>query len=418
MNTVKQMWDTTIEYFKQGDSDLVAMGKIYDSMQSPLSNQDLSDVFSAVYANSYWNVVYMDYSKLSNSLVSTTNISKDEANTISKKSFSYWTGILTRNSSLDAGKIPKDSSDYTCIDLICNGSTESLPSLFIKNWNTPVWYSPQVGKNYVYTRCQNLDFFGDLSDSDDLYPKVRMFATDAGFNLPPSSWVELYTVNAPTKTEGKVMLIDNEPGPMPEGTRGCSEAFFFNPTSTNPVCVISTIGTRFFTNPLNNLGGNWDAATWINCNGAAGIHNASPQQTKSIQLAFHNQDDSAENFVFKIMCFDVPINSTITLKNKDQSLTFSSDDFIVNNPFAQFESSVCLPANYAGKLTISVKDTQGNLLPKNAIVQINMLWRLDLNHERFSDSLLHFKIAKDVKFTDLSVGSFTLFGERNTKKSK
>lgn len=410
------MWDDTINYFNEGYSDTAAMDKVYHSIQTPLTIQDVSDVFSAVYADTYWDVDRMNCKKLSNSLLDVIDLTMKEAGDIAKKSLSQWRGILIRNNGGDIGHIPEATSAYNSIDIICNGNTEIEPSMLIEKWDARIWQTPQVGKNYVYTRCQNFDFFGNLSNVELKYPVVKMFSTDAGFNLPPTSWIQLPTVMDMTKITGEVVLVNGNSGPINEGTCGCSEAFFFNPVSPDPVCIIGTIGTKFFTNTLNNLGGNWNTAIWINYNGAAAIHNAEPlpQQGKEIKLMFYNQDDTIENFAFKIYCRNVPLGFKIFLKCEDKKIQLNSGLITVIESSFEFVLPVTLPANYKDELIVSMENLDNKMLPDNASVQIDMVWNLTKEHKQFPIAIAY-KIFSDIQVKrnqlDMVVGSFTFSGK-------
>lgn len=419
MNTIQQMWDATISYFKEGDSDTLAMTKVYTRMQDPLTNQDISDVFSAVYATTYWNVICMDCEKLSRSLMSVIGLTTREAEVIAEKSLSQWRGIYIRDNNGDTGHIPKKmASPYNSIDIVCNGNIAIQPSLLIQKWDTRIWQTPKVGKNYVYTRCQNLGFFGNLSSVDLKYPVVKMFVTDIGFNLPPTSWIQLPTVSNKAKTTGEVVLINGVPGPMNEGTIGCSEAFFFSPTSTDPVCIIGTIGTAFFTNTLHNLGSNWNTATWITHNGAVAIHNAGPfpRQGKEVRLKFYNQDDTSENFAFKIYCRNVPVGLKIILKCENKKIRLNSGLITVIKPSFEFVLPVTLPANYKGELIVSMENPGNKKLPDNASVQIDMVWNLTKGHKQFPIAMALYnahKKSNNFEDHDLIVGSYTLTGKED-----
>ena len=254
INNIQQMWDATIGYFIQGVPDTNAMYKVYNRMVATLTYQDIANVFSAVYADKYWQVNLMDFNILSKSLQSALAISPPSlADNYAKNALKLWRGMLVRKTTSDIGQIPVTGTVTASIDIVCNNSTELLPEQLIQNWNSVYWQYPQVGKNYVYTRCQNANFFGDLSNKGASTPKVNMYYTTGGFNQPPSSWLQLTTTDG-TNLDGQVILLTGATGPMPIGTRGCSESFFFNPTSTDHVCIIATIATDYFTNPKVNDG--------------------------------------------------------------------------------------------------------------------------------------------------------------------
>ncbi len=417
INNIQQMWDATIEYYEQGIPDTSAMYKVYTRMVATLTYQDISNVFSGVYANKYWNVNLMDYTTLSKSLQSALAITPSSlADTYAKNALSQWRGILTRKTTADIGQIPVTGSVTASIDIVCNNSTELLPEQLIQNWNSTFWQYPQVGKNYVYTRCQNANFFGDLSNSEStpIMPTVHMYYTTGGFNQPPSSWLQLTTTNG-TNLDGQVILLDGTPGPMPQGTRGCSESFFFNPTSTDHVCLIATVGTDYFSNP-KNVDSNWNSSTWITHNGAGAWKNVNPQQGIQNSLSFYNQDGSKEDFAFKIQCQNVPKGSRISFKSTDKSLGLDSGYITVNSHSANYELAVNLPANYKGELIVSMEDPNGNMLPANAAIHIDMYWRLSKGHKQYAPSITLYNAqekSNNFEDHDLIVGSYTLTGSED-----
>lgn len=60
-----------------------------------------------------------------------------------------------------------------------------------------------------------------------------------------------------------------------------------------------------------------------------------------------------------------------------------------------------------------MQDKKGEMLPKNAAVQINMQWRLNKGHKHYTKAVKHFMdmdAAIDAKDLSLNMGSFTLTG--------
>lgn len=414
INNIQEMWDATIGYYAQGIPDTSAMYKVYTRMVATLTYQDIANVFSGVYADKYWNINLMDYSILSKSLQSALAITPSSlADTYSKTALSQWRGMLTRKTTSDIGQIPVTGGVTASVDIVCNNSTELLPEQLIQNWNSVYWQYPQVGKNYVYTRCQNVNFLGDLSDKDatPITPIVHMYYTTGGFNQPPSSWLQLTTTDG-TNLDGKVILLTGTTGPMPQGTRGCSESFFFNPTSTDHVCLIATVATDYFSNP-KNADSNWNSSTWITHNGAGAWKNVNPQQGVENKLSFYNQDGSTEKFAFKVQCQNVPKGSKISLRSADESIALDSGSLIVNSDSANYEFAVELPAKHKGELIVTMEDSEGNMLPANAAVHIDMYWRLSKGHSQYGASIALYNVhEKSINHEDhdLIVGSYTLTG--------
>ncbi len=416
INTLQEMWNAAISYQQAGVFDTTAMYNIYQLMNPRLTYQDIANVFSGVYADNYWNIVKMDYTILSKNMQSALALSQAVADNCSINAMKQWRGILCRKNKNDTGIIPVQGNYTESIDIVCNNNTEIPPQALIENWNSVYWQTPQVGKNYVYSRCQNVAFQGDLSISGDTtktQPVVLMFYTDGGFNQPPTSWQQLFTAADPNQTNGKVVLKDGKPGPMPNGTRGVSEAFFFSPTSSNHVCIIAVVSDSFFSNPLNVSQGNWNSNTWITCNGAAAWHNVDPQQKSEEKLAFYNQDGSSEEFTFIANCRNVPVGSKISLKSIDPKVPFDSGLIEIHHSTQSIEQQVTLPAYYKGQLIVTMMDPKGNLLPANSAIEISMNWRLKKGHKDYAKASYRLGATeKSLNNEELSLhlGSYTFEG--------
>ena len=238
-----------------------------------------------------------------------------------------------------------------------------------------------------------------------------MYYTTGGFNQPPSSWLQLTTTDG-VNLDGKVVLLSGVPGPMPEGMRGCSESFSFNPTSTDHVCLIGTVATDYFSNP-KSADSNWNSSTWITHNGAGAWKNVNPQQGVSNTLVFYNQDGSQENFVFKVQSRNIPKGAKIRLQSKDKSLAFDTGAITVNNNSSNHEFPISLPANYKGELIVDMEDADGNMLPANAVVHIDMFWRLSKGHRQYAAATQLYNAherSNNFENHDLILGSYTLTG--------
>lgn len=411
IRNIQQMWDAAIQYFKDGEYDTDAIYLIYKSMSPKLTYQDIANVVSAVYGDTYWTGVQMDYTILSKSLVQSLGIDRSIADEYSKAAFSQWRGILCRKNIYDIGIIPTPGSYTESLDIVCNENTPLQPQQLIENWNNEFWKTPVVGKNYIYARAQNMAFLGDIK------PKVQMFYTTGGFNQPPSSWIQCYTEKGQS-SEGDILLLDGKPGPMSQGVRGASEAFFFNATSQDHVCVIAVLNYEFFesNDPLKISPGNWNSQTWITHNGAAAWHNVDPQKQAEETLAFYNQDGKEEKFAFLVQCRNVPIGSKISLRNDDPEAKFNTGIIEIGNESQHIEKIVKLPAYYKGDLKIKLQGPDGKLLPAHSAVEIKMAWVLEHGHRRYISAvnqLKAFDTGRNAQDVYLSVGSFTFTGSAN-----
>ncbi len=413
IKNIQEMWDATIQYYEKGLYDTEAMSKVDQRKTHPLTRQDIANVFSGVYADTYWVGTFMDPKILAKSMQNALFIHPEEAKIYAVNAMKQWRGVFCRNSVSDLGHIPESSIGTQSIDVICNQNSSLPPQVMIENWNESYWKAPQLGKNFVYTRCQNHGFYAPL------LPSVTMFATSGGFNQPPSSWQQLFTEKGKEKN-GSVVLLDGEPGPMEKGVRGVSEAFLLE-LRANYISVIGVMASRYFTknNPLTISPGNWDSARWIRYNGSAVFHNSNTQINLEDSLVFHNQDGSPENFVFKAQCRKVPVGSKIRLRTEDHDrpeVEFNTGFQTISNPNQLIQLPVHLPGYYQGRLQIHLEGPDGGLLPASAAVAINMNWKLANGHTHYSDA---FSIARTStsrnKFNTegdihLNLGTYTIQG--------
>lgn len=408
IRTIQDLWNAAIDYFKAGDYDTDAMYKLYRRMNPKLGFQDIANVCSGVYADTYWNITFMDSSFLSKSLQQALALSAPLADSYAKNAISQWRGILSRKNISDIGRIPT-SDDFTqSIDIVCNQNTPIQTDALINNWNSRYWQTPQVGKNYVYIRCANVQFLDPITE-----PVAQMFYSTGGFNQPPTSWIQCLTTD--DNQESPIQLLGGKPGPMPLGTRGVSGAFSLEPATNDHICVIGAISSEFFTKnqPKNIPLGNWNSYTYITHNGAAAWHNFDPQNDIIDRLHFYNQDETPETFAFIATCQNVPVGSKISLSSDDKTLAFTSGAVEVRQSSQTIRKTVTLPGNYKGELKVRLEDPKGNLLPAAASVEIKMVWILNPGHKTYAAAAalpanIHSYIAHaDI---ELPLGTFTLSG--------
>jgi hypothetical protein len=410
IRTIQQMWDAAIQYFQDGEYDTDAIYLIYKSMNPKLTFQDIANVISAVYGDTYWTGTYLDYSILSKSLVQALGIDRSLGDQYAQTAFSQWRGALCRKNINDIGLIPTPGSYTESLDIVCNENTPLMPQQLIENWNNEFWKTPVVGKNFIYARTQNMAFLGNIT------PKVQMFYTNAGFNQPPSSWIQCYTDKDPNKKEGNILLIDGKPGPMGQGVRGASEAFSFNPTSHDHVCVIAVLNYEYFAtnDPLKIAPGNWNSQTWITHNGAAAWHNVDPVKSTEETLKFYNQDGTEERFAFLVQCRNVAPGSKISLRSEDPTVKFDTGLIEIANAAQHIEKIISLPAYYKGDLKLKLIGPDGKPLQAPAAVEIQMAWVLHHGHRRYMEAVERRKAYNTLRNGQdlyLPAGSFTFTGK-------
>ncbi|HTD06032.1 hypothetical protein [Undibacterium sp.] len=409
IRTLKDMWKAAILLQSQGNYDTDAMYAIYQDMNPKLTIQDIANVCSGVYADTYWNTTYLDPALLAKSLVQAIGLDPALATTYANKSIAQWRGILCRKNINDVGAIPVTGNYTTSLDIVCNQNTPIQPKELIANWNNEYWKQPQVGPNFIYARCQNVAFDGAIT------PKVQMFFSQGGFNQGPSSWVQCFTVDGKKKV-GNVVAQDGTVSPLNWGDRGASEAFSFNPTSQNHVCVISAVTSEPFfasNNPLQIPPGNWNSVTWITRNGAAAWHNVDPQIATEDTLAYFNQDGTDEKFVFFLNCRNVPVGSRIRLRSEDAGAKFDTGDMLVQHPSQTLQHTVTVPPYHKGQLKVKLEGPSGNLLPATAAVEIKMAWKLPHTHTHYVDAaeligaVSQLRSSQDIQ---LEMGTYTILG--------
>lgn len=409
IRNIQQMWDAAIALQKEGAYDTEAMYSIYKNMNPKLTFQDIANVCSGVYADTYWSNIFMDPALLAKSLVQGLGLDLGTANTLANIAISQWRGVLSRKNINDTGAIPTQGDYSQSIDIVCNQNTALNTDQLIEQWNNQFWQTPQVGKNYIYARCANTNFLGEITT-----PQVQMFYSTGGFNQPPTAWIQCFTADSGAAI-GDVVLEGGKPGPLGPGIRGVSEAFMLNPTSNQHICVISAITSDFFAknNPLTINLGNWNSSTYITHNGASAWHNFDPQVKTEDTLAFYNQDNTEEEFTFVARCKNVPIGSKIALKSDDPAVKFDSGVIVTSSTTQVIKVSASLPGNYEGKLKVRFEDANGKLLNANAALEVSMMWRLKQGHAHYVDAIKKLgavETLRSLREVQLLMGSFTLTG--------
>lgn len=408
INNLQQMWNAAAAAYLAGTDDSVAMYQIYQVMSARLSIQDISDVFSGVYIDTYWNITSVDPTVLAKHLVQGLGVDRNLALQYANNSVSQWRGPLLRKNISDSGTVPVVGDFTASLDIVCNGDSELLPQNLINNWNDTFWTQPKIGKNYVYARVQNAYF------KDAFTPTAQMFYSTGGFNQPPTSWVQCNTAKDPNSQIGKVINQQGVVGPLGIGDRGCSEGFQFNPVNGDHVCVIAAMATEYFTanTPKDKKQGNFDSMYWIKHNGGAAWHNVDPQLRVEDKLAFFNQDGSHEVFNFSLTCQNVPVGSTIRLRSDDAALAFDTGDVKVASSNQILSQTVTLPPNYEGTLKVKLQDPAGNCLPVNASAKLSMDWVVPVTHPRHADSAAVANVRQlyAQQPLHLNLGTFTLTG--------
>jgi hypothetical protein len=411
----QQLWDAIIQHYNDGDSDKLAMQEVNTRMKqfsgAPGVDQDqyLANVISAIYANTYWTDINMNSELLANNMTQATQRKLEEARVFAKTAFTQWRGVLARKTTNDVGTIPYPTDDFTNgVDIVCSVVPASTNSL-IDDWNSQFWKTPLIGKNYIYVRCQNFKFGGAITK-----PQAWLFYTQAGFNAPPSAWIQLYT-DASTSLVGDILLHGGKTGSLtPVNSRGVSEAFIFNKLSHDHITFVAAISSEFFANNPLIYSGNWNSVTWIRNNGAAVWQSTDPQISEKPLLKFYNQDSKPEKFAFEAHCKNVPEGTVVALNFKDSKLqNFNSDNVTISSKSQNVETETVVPANYKGDLEVVINTPDGKLLPEGASVEVKMSWLLDPDHDRYLDAANLLDANEDARASGnmkVPMGSFTFLG--------
>jgi len=380
---------------------------------SGLRADDIETVFCAVYAGTYWNKTSMNPEILTTNFSNVFKIEKGTALNFAKNSMKQWRGILSRKTLQDTGIIPCPYTLTASADIICTKIYQSSnPDTYIENWDNIIFTEPQIGNNYVYVRCQNVNFMGDIT------PTVKVFiAKPSAIVPPPSEWRTLYTYES-RQESGDVLLHGGKVGPLNKNIKGVSEAFLYEADSDAHVCIVGCFSSEFFDNSLDIPQGNWNMTTWLQNNGAAvWQHNVNPQLSKETTLKLYNHDGRPEKFIIEAECINVPKGTMVALNYDNTNLkNINSDNVKISHEYQIIETEATLPANYNGELKVVIQTPDGKLLPKGASVEINSAWLLDHTHKRYLDAADLLQANKDARASrniKVPMGSYTIVGTSN-----
>ncbi|MFK7087916.1 hypothetical protein AAFM71_03835 [Chromobacterium violaceum] len=409
LDSESELWGSVILRQMKGDSDVQAMITVRKKMPARTSNQLFSDVFAAVYIDTYWTSQGASADILATSLAAAMGISQVDALQYARVSFRQWRGILCRKYPGDGGAIPSPNY-FNALDIVTSQVLVLTPRELIDHWDSTV-NPPKAGVNYAYARCQNLGFEGEISGV-----KVRMFAVPAGFTQTASSWVQCRTRDG-DQEEGNILDRNGHPAKLTTGERGASEAFVAD-LPLGHVCLVATItDADFFTknNPLTIEQGNWNFVTWLINNGAAAWRNVNTvPKLGETSLVFHNQDGTPEQFSFVMRCRGVPEGSKLRMYSDDPDAAFDSGMVTVVKDSQELRVSVIAPPHYAGQLKLHLEGPNGRGLPSSASVEIGMLWCVPHSNSHYLqavDLLGEVGAVPTLRSVHVPMGYFTFLGE-------
>jgi hypothetical protein len=364
-------WDKGLKYFNAGDDAPTAIQNLYLDWKPPFDLGSLAAIVGALYADTYWAATpsagqTMSVSALANDLSAAIGVNPGDATRAAQFAFSRWYGLFVRGNTANSGEIPKQGTLTASPDVLVNGSTPLIPRLIITNWNQSIW-GPQPGlKNYAYGRAQSLNIGVTITK-----PSVRMYYTDAGFVPPPSSWNQVFTYDDQLESSP---LVDINGGPtLSPGTRSATQlAFGVNFPGAGHYCMITAAGSEFFANKPDAGGGNWNSATWLQCNGAAGWHNLDVSSTGEAVLKFYNQDDSTERFVFEAHCHRADRGARVSLEVAGLLKATAAE---ITHDYQVVSAQIEAPPRHAGELKVRF-----GKLPPGSAVTFYKYWVVPVGH--------------------------------------
>lgn len=380
VNPNQPLWDKALDCFNNGFTSTQAIQAVWQIMPPPGSLTLLATVIGAIYADTYWNIIKLDPTLLAADLHAAIGQNQSDCNKAAGIAFQKWYGLLVRANFGDSGFIPKSDPVTASPDVVVNGQVTLTVQQLISMWNQ-YDYGPVQGKNNTYGRAQSVNIQVPIHQ-----PVLRMFFSDAGFNPPPQSWIELFTFTGSSSTSAMQGMVA---GPIGVGEKCANvDSFSFTPPGDGHYCVIAVAGTEFFTNNPLDQTGNWDTQTWIHSNGAAGWHNVDKSNSNEESLKFYNQDSRPERFVFEAHCANVPEGTKVSLECSDGRLAYpiASGVVKISKGYQVVSTEAELPPNFAGTLKLRYETPNDGLLPEGASIDVRMGWIIPQGHARYFDA--------------------------------
>lgn len=374
----QRFWDKAVELFNQGSRSIEAINIIWNMMPPPGELPTLATIVGAIYADTYWAQTSFSRDMLAADLLAATG--HTDSAKAAAAAFQSWHGLLVRANMSDQGVIPRIADVTKSPDVVLNGLSPMTVQRLISLWNQDD-YSPAKGKNYTYGRAQSTNIPVPIAK-----PTLRMYYSDAGFNPPPQSWVQLFTYDGGSPTSP---LQGMNPGKIQPGER-CANSLAFGCELPGPghYCLISVAGTEFFTNDPLVQAGNWDTNQWMVQNGGAGWHNIDRTTSNQESLKFYNQDPRPERFAFEARCAKVPAGTKVSLGCSDAALTYpvTSGEVTVSKDYQVVRAEAELPPNFAGTLQVRYQTPGGGLLPEGSAIDVRMVWVIAHGHAHYLDA--------------------------------
>jgi hypothetical protein len=402
----QKYWDIGLKCFNDGEVATTAIQRIWAAMAPPASLNVLASIVGSLYADTYWATTKMDRNKLALDLQASLGINPNDCQKAATFAFSKWYGLMVRANFSDAGAIPKLGSLTASPDVIANGKAALTVQQLIAMWNVYVWDPQPNLKNNCYGRAQSINIQEPIAK-----PILRMYYSDAGFNPPPTSWIQMFTFTGSSPVSD---MQGTTPGPVPVGGRIANvDSFAFTPAGSGHYCMIAAVGTEFFTNNPLDTPGNWNSMEWLTNNGAAGWHNVDVPLGKDSLLKFYNQDSTPEHFAFEAHSAKVPAGTIISLGFADKQLaqTQPTQSVKIVKGYEVVGTEAEIPPHYTGDLRLSI---DGKPLPADASVDVRLYWRIPPGHRNYLQAVDHLGDIRALnQRTEVHVplGNFTFIGK-------
>jgi hypothetical protein len=376
-------WNIGLKSFNAGDSSTTGMQKIWDAMTPPVSLPLVATIVNSLWADTYWNLTGFNVTQLASDLQAALGLNPIDCQRAANRAVANWCGLLVRGNMADQGSpMPKADPVTASPDVVVNGTATITVQRLITLWNQFI-YTPNPGlKNNSYGRAQSINLPVPITQ-----PNLAMYYSDAGFNPPPSSWIQMFTTDGLNKVPLTTLAGS---GPMQPGDRAANaDPLMFNVPGTGHYCAISVVSTEYFTNNPGQNTGNWDTQAWIHNNGAAGWHNVDVSKSNQASLKFHNQDGVAERFAFLVDCHKLPKGTKISLACDDSGLAhpIRLDSAPTTKVHHVFSTVADVPPHFAGKLALQLDTPDGEPLPAGSAVQVRMVWHIAPGHRHYADAL-------------------------------
>jgi hypothetical protein len=401
-------WKAALTSFNNGDFDTTAIVRVFNALPPRAATlNNVAAIVSAIYADTYWSLTFMDQSILSSHLVKALGVNQGDADAAASFALRTWRGMLVRGDTNDVGTPMPRGVLTASIDDIINGTDPIDPTIGLNQWTSAFFNQADGLKNFCYTRAQSINVAVPITQA-----KARMFFTDQGFNQPPQSWHEMLTSDTSALTAPMMtMTMDPDQPIHPTDRAICSDGFIFTPAGKGHYCLLAVVSTEFFTNDPLSSSGNWSSMQWISSNGAAGWHNVDVTSSAKASLKFYNQDPRPERFSVTAHCQNVPAGTKVSLLASGNTLGIEPQT--ITGIYQAVSAEGELPANYAGEVTINVETPNGNPLPANAVIEVQGRWILPKGHRDYAKAVAHFgayRAAQADEPLDLPVGSVRFIG--------